>query len=170
LPFFIDGGTGGLYTNFITAGGSQKLGFAGRIAVNSALTANPSRLVIYSTNPPTQAGDSTRPDFLEQKLTVATRLFAPTTGIGSKNTPYSSSLVDFMRQVIVKQGAAAENADRLKQGQDIVITALQTRFADSSGVNIDSEMAHLLTLQTAYGANARVLTAIKEMFDALLKI
>jgi flagellar hook-associated protein FlgK len=31
-------------------------------------------------------------------------------------------------------------------------------------------MAHLLTLQTAYGANARVLTAVKEMFDRLMNI
>jgi flagellar hook-associated protein 1 FlgK len=170
LPFFVDGGTGTFYTSFVTALGPQKLGFAGRIAVNSMLSADPSRLIVYATSPPTLAGDSTRPDFLEQRLTAAIRLFAPATGIGSNNTPYSGTIVDFMRQVISKQGAAAENADRLKEGQDIVITALQTRFADSSGVNIDSEMAHLLTLQTAYGANARVLTAIKEMFDALLRI
>ncbi len=170
LPFFVDGGTGSLYTNFLTANGSQKLGFSARIAVNSALIADPSKLIVYSSSPPTTAGDSTRPDFISQRLTAATRLFAPAAGIGDNNTPYSGTLIDFMRQVITKQGAAAENADRLKEGQEIVVTALQTRFDESSGVNIDSEMAHLLTLQTAYGANARVLTAIKEMFDALMRI
>jgi flagellar hook-associated protein 1 FlgK len=31
-------------------------------------------------------------------------------------------------------------------------------------------MSNLLVLQTAYGANARVMTAIKQMFDQLLNI
>jgi flagellar hook-associated protein 1 FlgK len=31
-------------------------------------------------------------------------------------------------------------------------------------------MANLLVLQTAYGANARVLSAVKEMIDALMRI
>ena len=38
----------------------------------------------------------------------------------------------------------------------MVVNALQQRFNDASGVNIDQEMANLITLQTAYGANARV--------------
>jgi len=170
LPFFVDGGAGSLYTDFLTASGAQKLGFSARIALNSALFADPSRLVVYSTSPPTAAGDSTRPDFIWQRLTAATRLFAPAAGIGSKNAPYSGSLIEYMRQVITKQGAAAESAERLKEGQEVVVSALQARFDESSGVNIDSEMAQLLVLQNAYGANARVLTAIKEMFDALMRM
>ncbi len=35
---------------------------------------------------------------------------------------------------------------------------LQQRVNEASGVNIDQEMANLITLQTAYGANARVMT------------
>jgi flagellar hook-associated protein 1 FlgK len=41
---------------------------------------------------------------------------------------------------------------------------------DASGVNIDQEMTTLLNLQNAYAANARVLSAVKEMFDMLSKI
>ena len=59
---------------------------------------------------------------------------------------------------------------RLREGQEIVLNALQTRFAERSSVNIDGEMAKLLALQTAYGANARVLTAVKDMLDALLRM
>jgi flagellar hook-associated protein 1 FlgK len=46
---------------------------------------------------------------------------------------------------------------------------LQQKFNTTSGVNIDEEMAHLLTLQNAYAANARVMSTVKEMFDALLR-
>jgi flagellar hook-associated protein 1 FlgK len=51
-----------------------------------------------------------------------------------------------------------------------VFNALQQRFNDSAAVNIDQEMAQLLSLQNAYAANARVLTTVKEMLDSLLRI
>ena len=168
MPFFVDGGTGGLYTNAVYPGSRQKLGYAARIALNPALLEDPSRLIAYA--PGTAQGDPTRPDFLEQQLTAATQLFSAETGIGSENGPYSGTLADFVRQTISFQGANAENAHRLKEGQDVVLTALQTRYNESAGVNVDTEMANLLVLQTAYGANARVLSAVKEMLDALMRI
>ena len=51
-----------------------------------------------------------------------------------------------------------------------MFNALEQRFNDSAAVNIDQEMAHLLQLQNAYAANARVLTTVKEMLDQLLRI
>jgi flagellar hook-associated protein 1 FlgK len=168
LPFFIDGGSNTVYSDGFALSGPLKLGFAARIAVNSALLADPTKLVAYFSN--TQAGDSTRPAFLQQQLTGAAQLFDSTSGIGSTTSPFSGTIVDFIRQAISHQGVAADNASRLKEGQDVVVNALQQRFNDRSGVNIDTEMANLLTLQNAYGANARVMTTIKEMFDLLMKI
>jgi flagellar hook-associated protein 1 FlgK len=43
-------------------------------------------------------------------------------------------------------------------------------MAESTGVNIDSEMARLLQLQNAYAANARVMTAVKELFEMLIRV
>jgi flagellar hook-associated protein 1 FlgK len=61
-------------------------------------------------------------------------------------------------------------AATLKQGQDVVLNSLQQRFADSSSVNIDQEMTNLLNLQNSYAANARVMSAVKDMMDLLLQI
>ena len=72
--------------------------------------------------------------------------------------------------MISQQGEAAATADSLRQGQEIVVNSLQQRFADLSNVNIDQEMANLLKLQTAYGANARVLSTVRDMLDQLLNI
>lgn len=166
LPFFVDGAGAALYTNYATALGSQKVGFAARIAVNPALKADPSLLVRYDAG--IAEGDPTRPAFIEEQLTTALWTFSPASGIGAANRPFSGSIADFIRQAVSMQGAASENAQRLKDGQDIVLTALQTRFAERSSVNIDSEMANLLILQQAYGANARVLSTVKEMIDALM--
>jgi flagellar hook-associated protein 1 FlgK len=168
LPFFVDGGSNSLYTNFVTATGQQKLGFASRIAVNPELKADSSRLVLYASN--TQGGDPARPQFLDAQLSAAVRMYSPESGIGTDTQPYEGALNDFIRQAISMQGSAAQNAERLKEGQDIVVNALQERFSERASVNIDAEMARLLQLQTAYGANARVFTAVKEMIDMLMKI
>jgi flagellar hook-associated protein 1 FlgK len=168
LPFFADGGIGTPYTGFVTATNAQKLGFAARIALNPALRADPARLVVYG--PGISAGDPTRPNYLEQQLSSAIRTFSPDTGIGSTAGPYSGSIADFIRQAISLQGANAESAARLKEGQDIVLTSLQTRYNERVAVNVDNEMANLLVLQNAYGANARVLSAVKDMLDALMRI
>ena len=46
----------------------------------------------------------------------------------------------------------------------VVVNALKQRVADQAGVNVDQEMANLLTLQTAYAANARVMSARRSAF------
>ncbi len=167
LPFFTDG-SATPYTGAITTLGSQSIGLAGRIAVNAALVADPSKLVLYASG--TAVGDSTRPDFLYQQLTATSLTYAPDTGIGTTASPFSGSLSTFLRQVISQQGEAANSAQNLKQGQDVVVNALQQRFDDASGVNIDEEMANLLTLQNSYAANARVMSTVKDMLDALLQM
>jgi flagellar hook-associated protein 1 FlgK len=72
--------------------------------------------------------------------------------------------------MISQQGAAAESAESLRQGQDVVVNSLQQRFNEQSGVNIDSEMANLLQLQSAYAANARVMTTVRDLLDLLMKM
>jgi flagellar hook-associated protein 1 FlgK len=69
-----------------------------------------------------------------------------------------------------QQGNAAQAAQSLSAGQDIVVSALQQKFDATSGVNVDQEMANLISLQTAYAANARVLSTIKDAMDTLLRI
>jgi flagellar hook-associated protein 1 FlgK len=166
LPFFTDGGSP--YSGAITSLGSQSVGFAGRISVNSTLLSDPSKLVVYQAG--TQSGDATRPNFIYERLVNGVLTYSPSAGIGSQNNPFSGSLTSYMQQVIGFQGAMAENAASLAEGQQVVVNALQERFAEGAVVNIDREMAHLLNLQTAYGANARVLSTVKDMLEALMNI
>jgi flagellar hook-associated protein 1 FlgK len=166
FPLFTDGST--LYTGAITSRGSESIGLAGRIAVNPAVAADPSTLIAYKAG--TAAGDNTRPNFIVQQLTQAAQTFSPNTGIGTVSAPFTGSLTTYLRQVISQQGEAASSANNLKQGQDVVLNSLQQRFNDTSGVNVDQEMANLLSLQNSYSANARVLSAVKDMLDTLIKM
>lgn len=166
LPFFTDAGLP--FSGAFNSLGPQSLGFAGRISVNSALLSDPSNLVNYQAG--TESGDATRPNFIYNQMIGASLTYSPSAGIGALNNPFSGSLTSYMRQVIGFQGAAAENATNLAAGQEVVVNALQERFSEAAAVNVDVEMAHLLNLQTAYGANARVMSTVKEMLDTLMNM
>jgi flagellar hook-associated protein 1 FlgK len=168
LPLFVDGT--GVYSGAITASGSQELGYAQRIAVNSALVSNPAGLALYSAAPPTAVGDNTRPTFLYNQLTSASLTFSPATGIGAANAPMSGTLSSYLGQVMTAQAQAAADAANLKQGQDVVVNALEQRMNTTSGVSVDQEMTNLLTLQNAYAANARVFSTVQKMFETLLQM
>jgi flagellar hook-associated protein 1 FlgK len=98
---------------------------------------------------------------------------AGTTALGPAGNlvvPYAApaTLADFATAVVAAQaGTSADTTDRLGTEQ-----ALRDRLADRhrtvSGVNLDAEMANMLTLQTAYGATARVLTVVRSLLDELM--
>jgi flagellar hook-associated protein 1 FlgK len=123
-----------------------------------------------SYQPGTKVADPTRPNFIFDQLTKSSLTFDPHSGIGSLASPFSGKLSSYLRQVVSMQGEAADNAANLASGQDVVVNALKARMAEGSAVNIDEEMANLLALQTSYSANARILSAVKEMLDALMKM
>jgi flagellar hook-associated protein 1 FlgK len=49
-----------------------------------------------------------------------------------------------------------------------VQTTLASRLSAQSGVNMDTEMSHMIQLQNAYGANAKIIVAIQAMWTAML--
>ena len=167
LPFFSDNGVP--YSGAITANGSTQVGLAGRISVNAALLGDPSRTIVYSTNPLTASGDTTRSDFILSQLSTGSYRYSPPTGIGTTGAPFTGTLLSFAKQFISQQGVAATTAKQLADGQDVVLNTLQKKMSATSGVNIDDEMAHLLALQNAYSANARVMSSIKRMYDTLIQ-
>ncbi len=132
------------------------------------MVASPSSLVLYAAG--TSSGDPTRPNFILSQLTNASLTYSPTTGVGTTAEPYSGTLTDYLSQVISQQGQAANAATNLQQGQDTVVAALQQRFSDESGVNIDTEMSNLIALQNSYGANARVMSTIQQLMATLLQV
>ena len=166
MPFFLDGLTP--YSGATTSTGPQSLGLAARIAVNPGLIADPSKLVSYQAG--TLPADTTRPDFLYDKMVNAALSYDPSAGIGAASHPFSGNLSTYLRQIISTQGQAADNASQLKQGQDVVLSALQQRFSDGSSVNVDQEMSNLLTLQNAYAANARVMSTVRDMINLLMQM
>jgi flagellar hook-associated protein 1 FlgK len=167
LPLFTDASS--LYTGTITTTGSQLTGYAGRITVNAAVLADPSKLTVYNTSPATQAGDTARSDFLYSQLTSGTFTYSPKTGLGSTAAPFKGTLTSYMQQFLSLQSNASTSATQLQQGQDVVVSALQQKMNSTSGVNIDTEMSNLISLQNSYAANAHVMSVVQSMMTSLMQ-
>jgi flagellar hook-associated protein 1 FlgK len=168
LPLFTDGGSA-LYTGAITASGSQMTGLAGRIAVNTALSTDPTKLSVYSTSPVTPTGDTTRSDYLYSQLTNTVFSYSPQTGLGSASQPFTGSVSNYLQQFLSVQANASTQATALQQGQSVVVSTLQAKFNSTSSVNLDSEMSNLIQLQNAYAANAHVMSVVQSMMNTLLQ-
>ncbi|TCZ53196.1 flagellar hook-associated protein FlgK [Roseicella aquatilis] len=174
--------------------GSSQVGFAGRIRVNPAVTANPALLrdgthaVTGSATGPSAftpnptggpAGFTTLLDrVLDYGFGAEAAAGKPwpaiaTTGLGpdgSLASPFAApaTLLDYAARVTAAQTGDRATATAAKEQSQALQTSLETRFAAQSGVNRDTEMANIVSLQNAYAANAKVLSTVQALFDTLL--
>ncbi len=169
LALFVDGNAQTTYSNS-QDGIGQKLGIAQRIRINQSVVTDSSLLITYSTSPLTDGGDASRPLDLIERLNGSSRTYSASVGIGSTTAPYVGSIDNFARRVVDFQATQAANAKNAVSTDKIVKDTLQTRYDESTGVDIDTELASLLVLETAYSANARVLTTIRELMNIMLNI
>jgi flagellar hook-associated protein 1 FlgK len=152
--------------NGVTFNPASTTGYAGRITVNQAVVNNPWRTrdgtVVAAQNANT--GDTTIPLAIVNSF-EALQTFPGTTGLGTSFTfeGYASAFVAF-------QGTQRANINDAMKNKSVLTESLQTRLSNDSGVNVDRELALMIELQNSYGANAKMVQAVKEMFDQLLQI
>ena len=141
-----------LFTNaagVVPAAGTA--GFAQTVQVASAVVATPT-MVRDGAAPAGSAGNTALIDSVLSSVlgtgagTLAARATSLTAG-------HASLAAD-----------AAARADTNKAVQ----TTLEAKLAAGTGVSVDTEMAEMVTLQNAYGANAKVIAASQAMWTQLL--
>jgi len=162
LSLFVDG-AGGAFTNSLDGAG-QKLGFAARITVNGAVLAD-NRLLVQSSSTGSVA-ETARATQLRDGLNGARFASLPSQG-GQR---LSGTVADLVAQTLNLQGSAASAAQASSQTRTMTLQALDDRMQGEYGVNVDDEMARLMELQNAFAANARVISVVSELLDALLAI
>jgi len=57
-----------------------------------------------------------------------------------------------------------------KESTQTLLTSISNEYYSLSGVNIDEELINLEKFQRGYQANAKVITTINQMLDALFSI
>jgi flagellar hook-associated protein 1 FlgK len=96
------------------------------------------------------------------------------TGLGpdgslSSGLRSARSLGDYANQLVATQTAARAEAEEAGKASGDLLSALEGRFAERSGVDVDKELAAMITLQNAYAANARLISAVQSMYDTLFQ-
>lgn len=166
LSLFTDQG-GADFTNSLD-GTAQKIGFAGRITVNSAIVSDNTLLVKYSTA--ASLGESDRPDFLLSQLEELSFTSGSTSSSNSGSFRLRGTVEDMVGQLLNFQGSSIETSYAVTENEMQGLESVELRMESEYGVNIDEEMARLMELQTAYAASARVVSVVQELIDALLRI
>jgi flagellar hook-associated protein 1 FlgK len=97
-----------------------------------------------------------------------------TTALGADGTltaPFSSatSLSDYASDMVSSQAQQSATTTGNLTTEQALQTSLTSKVAAVSGVSMDTEMSMMITLQNAYGVNARIMTAVQSMFSQLLQ-
>jgi len=191
LTMFTDGAG-----NVPAAGGSPAqagyVGYAASIQVNATLKTDPSLVrdgtaaataaTGFTPNPPGGPASFTALISNVLSFTFGTQASAGTNqtalntaglgATGNLNAPFNaanSSLGDFATGLV--SSLSQQSADTTSQltTEQALQTSLNTKVTSVSGVNMDTELSTMLSLQNAYGANARIMTAAQTMFSSLMQ-
>jgi flagellar hook-associated protein 1 FlgK len=96
-----------------------------------------------------------------------------TSGLGPSGTlaaPYSApvSLADLATTMVASQAQDSANTTSRLSTEQAVQTNMNSRMAALSGVSMDTEMSHMIQLQNAYAANAKIIAAVQTLWNQLL--
>lgn len=173
---------------------SGALGFANLMQVNPAVAANPAAVRdgthafsvagggVTNFTPNPAGGPAAFTQLIDNVVngTFGTQAAAgvgwpppATTGLGPSGTlasPFNAPATaqDYAATVQAVHSADRANATAAKDQANGLLTTLQQRFTTQSGVNVDSDMTNMIRLQQAYAANAKVVSSVQQMWDALL--
>ena len=193
LALFTDA-SGAVPDTSLPYAGSTVLGFAGTIRVSAAVALNPALLrdgthavagsatgaSAFTPNP--SGGPAAFVGMIDRVLdfTFGTQAQSgvawaaiATGGLGPDGTlssPFGApgTIEGYAGLVTATQTADSASAKAAVTSAGTMVDGLETRFAQRSGVDVDQEMAAMVTLQNAYAANARVLSTVQAMWDTLL--
>ena len=77
----------------------------------------------------------------------------------------SMILLDSMIAIL---GVEAQEAIRMTENQQLLLTQIEYRRESVSGVSLDEELTNMIKFQHAYNSAARMVTAIDEMLDVVV--
>ena len=162
-------GQAGLFTDeggaFVAA---DRDGLASRLAVNDAVRPEAGgdlwriRDGIEASGPGA-ASDPTQILAFAASLETA-QSFDEADGLGT-----SARLSDYAATLVADHNVAATEARETASGHAASAAAIATQRSTNEGVNVDTELQDLLSIEQSYAANAQVISALTRMMDTLLE-
>jgi flagellar hook-associated protein 1 len=95
--------------------------------------------------------------------TTATQTFGGATGLAT-----SASLSDYANSSVSWLQSHHQAASNQLDYQNSVVSQATTAASNATGVNLDTEMTNMLTIENSYTTTAKLLTTVNAMFTSLL--
>lgn len=165
LNLFVDQGNKA-FTNNLDTDPQQIQGFAARISINPAVVADNRLLVQYEVGG--TLGDSDRADYVIDQLNKMQFVSGGNPAANTGRFQLTGNLSEVISQIVGFQGSTVNAAISKRDDRQLTLDTIVDQMQSEYGVNVDEEMARLMELQNAYAANARVVSVVKELLDALL--
>lgn len=84
------------------------------------------------------------------------------------NATNGMTMDSYFKDTIDRLGIQAQEAERMVENQEELLTSLEMSKASVSGVALDEEMVSLVQFQHAYNANAKVIATVDELLDVVV--
>lgn len=162
---FVDQGNKA-FTNNLDTDPPQMQGFAARISIDPAIVADNRLLVQYEVGG--TLGDSDRADYVIDQLNKMQFVSGGNPAANTGRFQLTGTLGEVISQIVGFQGSTVNAAISKRDDRQLTLDTIVDQMQSEYGVNVDEEMARLMELQNAYAANARVVSVVKELLDALL--
>ena len=99
---------------------------------------------------------------LFRSLLAATNSFSAG-GVSVTNESYTS----IASALASNQTQRAQQVQANQQAASATLTTTQTAYQNATGVNVNSQLSQLIVLQNTYGASAKVISVVQQLFTAL---
>ena len=96
--------------------------------------------------------------------------WAPLAAIGMTQTVPAVSFGDYYGANVAQMGVDVQQANRMKGGQDVLVTHMYNQRQSVSGVSLDEEMTNLVKFQKSYTAAARMVTMMDDLLNTILNM
>lgn len=142
------------------------------IKVNSRFLDNPSKLVTGKKFEDGASGDGSRAkaiaDLENISLDFSKNLTFKDGTLTLESHDSGSKLFNNYNEMITDMGIIKQQADNMMANQADLVSLLDQRKESISGVDTNEEVVNLIQQQSAFQANARVISTINEMLDTLI--
>jgi len=169
-------GTGGpSLSQLFGIGSAQRASRAGAFSLNSLVSGNPMMMPLATLNLANASASPAQPVLAlgDNSGALALANAANTSlsfGAAGDMAATTSNVTGYAALLSGSIGRKASAADDAKTAADSVKTEADTRRSSVEGVNLDEELVNLTTYQQAYSASARLVQAVKDMYDTLLQM
>ena len=118
-----------------------------------------SRVLSYTLGDQIQAGVA--------QTSISTKSLG-STGTLNANFGPQATLSAYANALTASQAADSANTAADASESKAVLTSLQSKMTGETGVSMDTELGQMVILQNAYGANAKVISAVQALFTETL--